>query len=77
MYASGMQAKVDAEKRREEMLTGKAEVELRPEQQAGTEVSRVRRLRGACDACPGGRWVGAVSGAEHTLVLGVNVEPIP
>ena len=42
MYGSGLQAKQDADKRREDMLLGKAEVALPPEKQA-QEVSRVRR----------------------------------
>lgn len=41
MYASGLQAKQDADKRREEMLTGKADVVLPPEKRV-EETSRVR-----------------------------------
>jgi hypothetical protein len=41
MYASGLQAKEDAEKRREDMLTGKTEIVVAPEQRP-EETSRVR-----------------------------------
>lgn len=40
MYGGGLQAKQDAEKRREDMLTGNAEIVVPPEQ-LGQEQSRV------------------------------------
>ncbi|GIL49343.1 hypothetical protein Vafri_5718 [Volvox africanus] len=43
MYGSGLQAKQDAEKRREDMLTGKTEVALAPEQRA-QETSRAEQV---------------------------------
>jgi hypothetical protein len=43
MYGSGLQAKQDAEKRREDMLTGKTDVVLAPEQ-TQAETSRAEQV---------------------------------